>query len=48
MIVEVLNKAMCNEEKLANPLCVTAEVLNNSENVQKFRVFEATEISHVS
>ncbi len=42
MIVEVLNKAICNEEMLANPLCVTAEVLNNADeclrNVQKFRV----------
>ncbi len=30
MIVEVLNKAICNEEMLANPLCVIVEVLNKA------------------
>ncbi len=30
MIVEVLNKAICNEEMLANRLCVIVEVLNNA------------------
>ncbi len=30
MIVEDLNKAMCNEEKLANPLCVIVEDLNKA------------------
>ncbi len=28
--VEVLNKAICNEEKLANPLCVIVEDLNKA------------------
>ncbi len=30
MSVEVLNKAICNEEMLANRLCVTAEGLNKA------------------
>ncbi len=30
MIVEDLNKAMCNEEMLANPLCVIVEDLNKA------------------
>ncbi len=30
MIVEDLNKAMCNEEKLANPLCVIVDDLNKA------------------
>ncbi len=28
--VEVLNKAICNEDMLANPLCVSVGVLNKA------------------
>ncbi len=39
--VEVLNKAICNEDMLANPLCVTVEVLNKAITDECLRMYKS-------
>ncbi len=36
------NTALCNEENACNPLCVTAEVLNNAVTDEGLRMYKSS------